>query len=219
MDYLVDRIVRDVRLALEHDAGDDDLLAYGDTDASSLEAVIISKAADGARIVAGVAPHHLLDAGVDFTGGMAWDDGVGQGAGYVILPDDFLRLVSFRMSDWQRPVTEPIVATDPAYLLQSSPYKGLRGCPERPVCAIVQRPVGLVLEFYSSYTPEAYIKQARYIPMPHISDDSTIGICQKCYRPTIMQIAALTAYALGAEVQGDRMSKLTQDLLTWQPKQ
>ena len=89
MDYLVDRIVRDVRLALEHDAGDDDLLAYGDTDAASLEAVIISKVADGARIVASAAPHHLLDTGVDFTGGIAWDDGVGHGAGYVILPDDF----------------------------------------------------------------------------------------------------------------------------------
>ena len=48
------------------------------------------------------------------------------------LPDDFLRLVSVKMSDWNHPVVE--ITTDPALLaLQNSEWEGVRGNPQRPV--------------------------------------------------------------------------------------
>ena len=215
MRYTVDRVIGDVRQVLEHGREDGDLLMWGDPDAASLEAVITSHIEDGVRMVHCAAPLHLLDGGVDFSASdVAWDD-TERGTGYVLLPRDFMRLVSFRMEGWQRPVSEPLTEGDAAYLAQSSPYLGLRGNPERPVCALVQRPVGLVLEFYSAPGGKAAMTQARYLPLPAIGDDSAVDICEQCYRAVVHQVASLAAAALGAAEQAALLAQQANDLMTW----
>lgn len=51
--------------------------------------------------------------------------------GYVVLPDDYLRLHSFKMKEWKRQVTALITPEHPFYSKQANPY--LRGGIEKPV--------------------------------------------------------------------------------------
>ncbi len=71
--------------------------------------------------------------------------------GYVVIPDDFLRLVSFKMAEWEREVTKAITASNPKYKLQKNKFT--RGGVSKPVVVFTQRisndaPVK-VLEYYS----------------------------------------------------------------------
>lgn len=54
--------------------------------------------------------------------------------GYVVLPSDFLRLSSFRMTDWTRDVTVPLTPTHPFYNRQSNAF--LRGGLSKPQAAL-----------------------------------------------------------------------------------
>ena len=57
-----------------------------------------------------------------------------DGTGFVHLPDDFLRLSSFKLAEWDRPVTQPISKSNPLYNLQKNDVT--RGKPSKPVCVI-----------------------------------------------------------------------------------
>ena len=54
-----------------------------------------------------------------------------NGSGYVTLPDNFVRLVAFRMSGWHRDATHLYDIFDPVYQKQSNPY--LRGGAAKPI--------------------------------------------------------------------------------------
>lgn len=106
-------------------------------------------------------------------------------SGQILLPADFLRLVAFRMSDWDCAVATAIQPASAAYMRQQSPHPGVRGNPRRPVCAIVPSARGPVLEFYSCASTSATITQALYVPQPSIDANDTIDIAPACYRPVI----------------------------------
>lgn len=142
-----------------------------------------------AQITEAVAQAHL-EAPADwlvnaspFAGEITWEDTHGS----IALPEDWLRLVSFSMSDWQMPVLAPITCDHPAYALQRSEFPGLRGTPEKPVCAITP---DRRLEFYSCRTKNAGIAHALYMPMPAIIDDA-IDIAPRCYPIVIDKLKAL----------------------------
>ena len=140
-------MARDVRVAIDMNREDAPLILEGDRETLSIDDIIKAKLGDGIRMVEIEAPRHMLESGHDFGERMF----IGaDGKGFVILPEDFMRLISFRMSDWRRTVYEAISDDDPAYGLQSSRWKGVCGTPYKPVCAIVRRNEGKVLEFYSS---------------------------------------------------------------------
>lgn len=189
-------LCREVRVVLDKNATSDALIALDDIDTLSVEEIIRSKIEEGARIVENNAPHHLLDSGRAFGESIWWEEQKGIGMGSIHLPDDFLRLVSFRMSDWAKSVTEVITEDDDEYAVQRSRY-GVRGNPQRPVVAIVQEPIGLVLEFYTCTAGEdAYVRYARYIPIPKIRNNE-IEICEKLKPAVIYYIGYLTALTLG----------------------
>jgi len=196
MEYLVEDIVRDVKVCLDENVDSTALALLGDADTLTLDDIIESKIADAARLVESGAAHHLLDRGEPFGDNIWWQQAPGYGMGMIQLPDDFLRLVTYRMSDWAMPVTEAITEEDPRYAMQSSRYGGVRGNPWRPVVAIVQHPTGLMLEFYTCQAGAGVvINAARYIPMPRISGGK-IKVCEKLYRAIIYRTASLTALAL-----------------------
>ncbi len=58
----------------------------------------------------------------------------GDGTGYVNLPDDFLRLHSFKMAEWKRTICEAISESNPKYKLQQSTIT--RGGTVKPVVVI-----------------------------------------------------------------------------------
>lgn len=198
MVFEVSEIIKDVRVAIDNN--DTSLQMPNnliDIDTLTLEQIIESKVADAARVVESTAPFYLLDSGKAFGDSIGWDGEAGYGSGHIHLPDDFLRLVTFQMSDWSYPVSEAITEEDEEYAMQRSRYAGIKGSPQKPVVAVVQQPIGLVLEFYSCYSGEnAYIKRARYIPIPRVVD-GTIDLCEKL-RPAIVYY---TAYMVALSIK------------------
>lgn len=196
MTYKITDLKREIRIALDQNMVSDQLLAVDDIDTLSLEDIIESKIIDAARVVESNAPSYLLDGGKAFAQSIGWKSRIGIGSGYTHLPDDFLRLISFQMSDWSYAVTVAITETDPLYALQSSRYPGIRGCPQKPVVAITTQPIGQVLEFYSCTGGSGvYVKRARYIPIRQIRNGD-IELCEKL-KPAIVYYAAyLTALSI-----------------------
>lgn len=196
--YSVTSLKQDIRIALDQNMVSTQLFNTSDIDTLSLDDVIGSKIVDAVRFVEATAPYYLLDAGAAFPSEtVTWDSQAGYGPGSVPLPSDFLRLVCFKMSDWDHPVFNPILETDPLYAVQRSRFGGVRGNPQKPVVAIVARSGGQVLEFYScAADSNASVAQAQYIKMPAISSGN-IDICAKLYSAAVYYAAYLTARAIG----------------------
>lgn len=223
-----------VRVAIDMNVANEQLLITDDNDTLSLDEIILAKLTDAVRIVEMEAPATMLESGHDF-GGVTVDDATEQtsssstedspdnnrdnvfwttgGKGFIILPNDFMRLVAFRMSDWKRTVFEAISENDPQYALQSSKWKGICGNPEKPVCAIVRRSEGKVLEFYSCSDETATVVQATYVPIPKIDIDGGIDIPEDCYRAVVYRAASLALASIGETQLSTTMLEISKSLL------
>lgn len=209
MIYQVNDMVRDVKVAIDMNSHSESLLKEEDLDTLSLDEIIMAKLCDAVRLVESEASPELLENGHDFGEDyILYEDG----SGMIKLPEDFMRLVAFRMSDWRRTVFEAISDRDPQYQLQSSKWKGIKGNPEKPVVAIVRRSEGKVLEFYSSKDPEAVIAQATYIPYPRIDRDGGIDIAEECYKASVYRAAALAMASVGDQLS-NTMLEISKSLL------
>ena len=204
MEFSITDIVTSVKVALDQNMNSEALITEGDIDTLSMEQIIRSKIEDAAKIVTSIAPHHLLDGGKTFGESIGWQSSVGYGRGYIFLPQDFLRLVCFQMSDWSYPVFTPITSDDPKYRQQFSRHAGIKGNPQRPVVAITpivsseSNPSNLMLEFFSCQAGSSvYVKQASYIPIPKILDDNTIDLCYKLKSAIVYYIAYMVASSIG----------------------
>lgn len=93
------------------------------------------------------------------------------GVGYIPLPTDFLRLHSFKMTDWKRVVNHAISQDSPTYKLQANPVT--RGGVAKPVCAVVidYDQGAKVLEYYS--VTNHTVQQRKYVPLK--LPDATAG--------------------------------------------
>ena len=200
----ITNIITDVKLALdENESASNVLLA--DTDQLQMDALIRSKIIDAVRyihqaapisMVEGMSPSPLPTPG-QVTGGQ-------DGSCTVALPDDFMRLVIFQMSDWKRPVVTPIADTDPLYAMQGSDYVGIRGGVKKPVAVLTTSPGGKkMLEAYSS---KGSVAKLVYLPIPSIagvSPNETIAICTQLYQPVIYHCAGLVAMTYKDELAKD----------------
>lgn len=198
-----------VRVAIDMNRGDEPLFVEGDTDTLTLDEIIMAKLADAVRLVETEAPATMLESGHDFGDNIFIGE---DGKGFVILPGDFMRLVAFRMSDWKRTVFEAISENDPQYALQSSKWKGICGNPEKPVCAIVRRSEGKVLEFYSCADNTATVTQATYVPIPKIDMDGGIDVAEDCYRAAVYRAASLALASVGDQLS-TTMLEISKSLL------
>lgn len=109
---------------------------------------------------------------------------IAHGIGYIVLPEDFYKLYSFKMKHWQVVSEELINSSDPLARRQANEYT--RGNVCRPVCvknnkAIKERiedgniyPLKDVLEYYS--VPNGHkqeVEEALYIPLEKPLSDET----------------------------------------------
>lgn len=210
MIYRIAEVARAVRIALDQNNVSEQLLNESDIDTLSLEEIIRSKIEEAARRVETAAPVHLLEEGHSFGEAVFWEK---YESGWVLLPDDFMRLIAFKMSDWERTVYTAISADDPEYLKQSSRYKGIRGNVQKPVCAIVNRAEGKALEFYSCNSESAYVSRASYLPYPKVDEDGGIDISEKCYTAVVYMAAALTLLTYGEADKASAMTELSKTFL------
>lgn len=208
-----EKMVKDVKVAIDQNRSSDALLATDDIDTLSLDEVILEKLVDAVRLVEMEAPHSLLEAGHDFVDDKKLDFHIDEdGKGFIVLPQDFMRLLAFRMSDWRRTIFEAIDETDPKYAQQSSKWKGIRGCPEKPVVAIVSRSEGKVLEFYSCNDATATVAQSSYIPYPTIDENGGIDVSEHCYRAAVYRAASLSLASIGDQLS-NTMLEISKGLL------
>lgn len=205
--YHYDRISADVRGAIDRNMRSAPLAEIGDVDTLSLDGIIRSKIVEAIKRVHSEAPVHLLDGGYSFADNIYWNKDGRKGSGWILLPENFMRLVVFQMNDWLRPVFQAIMADDTEYALQSSRFPGIRGTPQKPVCAVSVRPEGRVLEFYSCRSEDAKISRAVYIPYPHPDRLGKIEICRRCYDAVVYTVAALAMTTLG---DGDRSAAFSE---------
>ena len=193
-------LVKSVRVIMDRNMSSTALSDLGDVDTLSVDDIITDAIPRAARIVEQAASFHLIGQGSPFTGTIYWPKAVGVGSGHISLPDDFLRLVCFQMSDWVRPAYEVITMDDERYGMQQSEFAGIRGNPHNPVVAIVPWSTGLQLEFYSCTAGDkVYVRRARYLKMPTITgtgDAATINISEKLKDAIAYYAAGLAAATL-----------------------
>lgn len=218
MIYQIEKIRQDVRRALDENSDDRSFLGEGDLDTLGLDELIESKVEEAVRRVVMEAPVHLLSGGVPFGDAVYWVENKqpfkDSYAGWIILPDDFMRLFVFRMSDWERPVYEVLTAGDPRYELQFSRYPGIRGNPQKPVVAIVSRAEGLTLEFFCCKSKDVTVAQALYFALPRIDCDGGIEIPERCYTSVIYASSALVLGTLGNMELAKFMDELSKHYLS-----
>lgn len=202
--YTIDNIIRDVRVALDNNMTSAALAGFGDEETLTIDDIIRSKVEDAVMRVESRAMPQLLDMGYTFGHAACIN---ADGSGFILLPDDFMRLVVFRMSDWKRPVFTAIDDSDPEYAKQFSAAKGVRGNIFRPVCAIVPRAEGHALEFFSSGA-DAYVAQAAYRPWPKADANGGIDISRRCYESVVYTIASLALMTLGEFEKANAMASL-----------
>ena len=204
MIYKTDEITKDVRDAINQNMYSGALAELGDVDTLSLDQIIKSKIPEAVERVHCEAPSYLLESGHNFGGEVYWGK---MGSGQVLLPDDFMRLILFKMSDWSRPVYHDISEEEPEYSLQSSHFRGIRGTAQKPICAILIKPEGKVLEFYSCKGESATVEAAVYLPYPTIDPQGGIEICKRCYTGVVYTISSLVL-----STYGDNGSAIMSDL-------
>ncbi len=208
--YNIETVSEDVRIAIDENKTSEQLLGDEDIDTLSLNEIIRSKIEEAVRRVETTAPTFLLEEGHTFGDSVFWED---NNSGWTLLPDDFMRLIAFRMSDWERTCYNAISVDDPIYDLQSSRYKGVRGNTQKPVCAVVNRAEGKALEFYSCNSEEAYVKRATYLPYPEIDDEDGIDISERCYTAVVYTTAALVLTAYGANDRAEQLNALAKSIM------
>ena len=188
MKYTIDDIMKDVRARLGYNPDNLPLIEADDIETLRLDDIIRQQIVPAAQKVLLMAPPHLIDTAKPLRGALAWREQEGRGMAYLLLPADFLRLLSVRMTDWQRPA-HIITETDPLYALQASPFQGVRGNPDRPVAVVVRYPEGLVLELYTSTAGVGTtLQRALYVPHPYITPDHLIDLPAALYDEIVNEI-------------------------------
>ena len=209
----VEELVEAVRITLDENQVENEYLATS-TDNMELDELIRAKLAAAVRSVIEMCPAQLLDAeSLDF--GTVKPVDAGDGCGYILLPDDFLRLVSFKLKTWNRAVTSVAEEGSSTDLMQRNPFT--RGTPLKPACVFSHHAEGQrTMEYFTAGKGEDgkadhSIERALYIPLPIVrSGDSgdTIGIPALLRSSIVYYCAGLVEISRGNSEQGDLFLKL-----------
>lgn len=98
-----------------------------------------------------------------------------DGSGCVLIPDDFLRLVSFKLSSWNRAVVNVADEGSGIELMQRNGYT--RGTPIKPVCVYSHDDIGnRIIEYFTAgkevdgmYNHD--VQHFLYVMVPSIEED------------------------------------------------
>lgn len=181
-----------VRLAIDENTNE----AALSFDATNLDLnqMIRAKLVEAVRLVHEQAPTRLVEGRPIVNRPVRNQDG----SGYVVLPDDYMRLVIFRLDGWKRPVVRPIDDSSPDYALQKN--KHVRGNADKPVCALSTDGSGnRILEYYSlpGSVAEPVVTQALYVPYPAVTADGKLEVSRRLTDAAVYLAAGLTMITLG----------------------
>ena len=193
VEYAVSDLVKEVKVLLDRNQESAGLLAPSDSDTLSQAELIESKIVDAARIILSDAPEDMVE-GTSSTNNVTWTDSNGYYVGNMVLPTDMLRILSVKAEGWNRPA-EIISDSDDSYKYQNCKY-GVRGNPERPVAAIVNKANGKSIELYTSKKKDAKLVFI-YVKVPSITTEQKISLPSALKDAILYMAGYLTCISLG----------------------
>ena len=205
---LVDELVKEVRVTLDENQVESEYL-QSSTENMELNEIIRSKMPDAVRGIVEMCPVSLLNADA-LT--LADDDRTENedGIGFVVLPNDFLRLVSFKLASWNRSVTSVADEESPTGLMQRNAFT--RGTPMKPVCVLSHKADGKrVLEYFTASGGNDTIERALYVTNPSIvteDGNEKISIPHLLRAAIVNYCAGLTCFSRGDAEQGNLFLKI-----------
>lgn len=129
------------------------------------------------------------------------------------LPDNFLRLLCLKMSDWDYAVDHATPRGDTTYYIQHSSVYSLRGNSQRPIVCVT--PDGRHLEAFGSTTPSPTLESFDYVAIPEIdTSNNTIPISDKLYPSVIYYCASLVCTSLGDFNKATAMERIAMQYVT-----
>lgn len=217
MEKNVSDIIKDVRLRLDMNQEDAMMEGFADTDTLNLDEIIKSKILEGIRLVEQNAPLEMFESPQDGarTAVVQFEDREKWVGGVMTLPQNFMRLHSFKMSDWDYSVHDALDVTDDRYPMQHSKYGGVKGNPQMPLVFIKPGATGLVLEFYSCRDATASIQTFLYIPLTVYKDDAKtkVEVQTRLYDSCVYEIARLVAVTLAEDEAAGRMDTVANEFI------
>lgn len=170
--YKVSELVSEVKVILDRNQ-ETSTLVPEDADTLTQAELIERVLLPATRAIEQYAPAEMLgDLVRSSTMSVTWTYISGAYAGTCILPENLLRIISVRASDWDKPGTI-ILDTDKAYAWQRNVY--VRGNTESPIVALTRKAGKRVLELYSSKTNKATVEFV-YLEDPSINN-TVNGTC------------------------------------------
>ena len=209
----VEELVEAVRITLDENQVESEYLATG-TDNMELDEMIRAKLVYAVRSILEMCHVGMMEAeemDLPDTAQLPTDDGSGS----ILLPEDFLRLVSFKLQSWNRAVTTVADEGSPTDLIQRNPFT--RGTPLKPICVFAHNAEGQrTMEYFTAGRGEDgkadhSIERSLYIPIPSVQsgdDGDTIGIPGLLRSSIVYYCAGLVEISRGNPEQGDTFLKI-----------
>lgn len=199
--YNTRQIIEAVRIKYdEHQPSDDEMIHIPDD--SDMNVIITSNIEAAYRFCVMSADSSMLEGKpLGNPESFSIDDNL---VGHLILPADFLRGVTVRLSSWHSSSKEIIGENSPEYRMQSDPYAC--GTPQQPVTALVHTANGKELEFYKAKDTTDTLRSFVYLPLPsedEIQSEEGIQIPDQLAEPFIYYVAALTATTFREDIAND----------------
>lgn len=137
-------IIKKVRVIM-NEAGEEVKLSLLSEDTVNLDEYIKSSIPDAVNIVIANSPVRCVNKKQSAQKAVS----TGSGSGYVILPDDFITLIAFKLNGWKRMVSVLYPITSEEYKVQCNEYT--RSGVNKPMCFLNYNSSGQkILEYYSS---------------------------------------------------------------------
>lgn len=209
----VDGLVKEVRITLDENQTESAYLESS-TDNMELDEIIRAKLIDAARSIIETAPVDMLEAS-ELPAGTEVFHTNEDGSGYVELPDDFLRLVRFKLKSWKRAVVYAEEEGSEGDEIQRNEFT--KGTYIKPACVFSHDSEGnRILEYFtagkgSSGEYDHTVETALYVPYPSIDSSGgsgTIGIPHLLRASIVNYCAGLTEVTRGNNQQADVFFKI-----------
>ena len=179
---------------------DDALLVSNNQGVEDLEKEIDAVVEPAIRKIHLDAPNILLKEGNSLAGSdVSAQDRASVSEYYIArinVPNDFLRLVTLKLNEWERPIQTLLGEDSAEYRKQQNPY--LMGTPQRPVGFLThqgQKSNG-VIELYSIINNNPVITFGWYVPNP-VLNNNVVDIIETLKYPCLNQITAEVLRSLG----------------------
>lgn len=172
---LIEDLVKEVRITLDENRLEYSYLEENNTDNMDLNEIIRAKLLDSIRIILEACPVSLLSPiamSISEEGKITGDDG----SGTVTLPEDFLRLVSFKLKTWNRAVVNAAEEGSSIDLMQRNTFT--RGTPIKPVCVFSHNEKGeRTMEYFTAGKDSGgkydhAIQRALYVKIPSVTENN-----------------------------------------------